>query len=297
MRSLVLAAVLLACGCSSPRESPGGGVAEAGDDSSGAGGDSSGPGGDSGSTTIDVARSHGAWQADQDVNLTGNGSGALGAISIAHGVGTITFQGTPVDAFYFTGSAVPLGTDAGPDSSLAQERDLEIVAVAPDRIILAWITCYEGDLAYVYYETTDGVASSKSQPASGTCAVTGSPYAEAVSLPALSMPAPALVSGFTITGPQLSFDGASAGQSSFDGATWAMYPFHVIDCTACASPGWYELHSIFWSASQGAACAGILYLQESSPSQVELAYLICLPSLTSPISSDQLFFASSWAKG
>lgn len=247
-------------------------------------------------TGIDIAASQGTWQADEDVTLEGAGSGDLGAISIAHGVGTLTFQGRPLDAFYFVGSSVPLG-DAGSDSGLAQERDLEIIAVGPERIVLTWITCDDGDLAYVYYETTDGIASSKSQPASGMCDVVDQTSAEAVSLPPLSMGPPTVVAGFSITGPQLSLEPSTVGTATFGGATWTMYPFHVIDCSACATPGWYELHSLFWSPSKRAACAGILYLEESAMTEVELAYLLCLPSVTSPIANDQLFFGSSWTKG
>jgi hypothetical protein len=286
--------VLALCGCSSSSESH----VEAGStDASGEGSDdASEPPEDAGPTRIDVAAAQGSWVADEDVTLAGSGSGDLGAIAIAHGLGSITFQGTDVAAFYFVGSAVPLA-DAGADSALAQERDLELVAVQGDRVILAWVTCYDGDLAYVYYETTDGLASSKSAPASGTCAIVDQATPEAVRLPALSMPAPALVPGFTITGPQLSFDATAPGHATFGGTTWSMYPFHAIDCSACTSPGWYELHSLFWDPTKRAACVGILYLQESTTTEVELAYLVCLPDVTSPIPNDQLFFGSSWTKG
>lgn len=176
-------AVLLAvCGCSSygsPVDTNAPDAREESDDSS-----TTGPDADAAPARIEIGPSVGSWPADEDVTLTGSGSGDLGAIALSHGVGSITFQGTAVDAFYFVGTAVPLG-DAGADSSLAQERDLEIVAVAPDRVILAWVTCYDADLAYVYYETTDGLATQSSQPASGSCAVLDQPSAEAVSLPAL----------------------------------------------------------------------------------------------------------------
>jgi hypothetical protein len=294
MRSPTLLAALFlsVSGCSTANNAPShAGAADASEETDDA---PAGPDGDAGPTGIEVAPSQGSWQADEDVTLTGAGSGDLGAISIAHGLGSITFQGAPVDAFYFVGSMVPLGTDAGGDSSLAEERDLEIVAVQPGRVILTWVTCYDSELAYVYYETTDGIASQKSQPASGTCDVVDQSSAEAVSLPALSIPGPAVVSGFTITGPELSFDGTLPGKATFGGATWAMYPFHTIDCTACASPGWYELHSLFWDPSKRAVCAGILYLEESPMTEVELAYLLCLPGVTSPIANDQLFFGSTW---
>lgn len=296
VRLVTLAILLAVAGCSTGTGSPAkGGPTDAGEDIADA--SAVGPEADAGPTGIEVAATQASWQADEDVTLNGSGSGDLGAISIAHGVGSVTFQGSPVDAFYFVGSAVPLGADGGADSSLSQERDLELVAVQGDRVILTWITCYDSELAYVYYETTDGIASQKSQPASGTCDVVDQSHSEPVILPALSMAAPAVVTGFGITGPQLSFDSTSAGQATFAGTTWAMYPFHTIDCSACASPGWYELHSLFWDAAKRSACLGILYLEMSSVTEVELAYLICLPDVTSPIANDQLFFGSSWTKG
>lgn len=296
VRLVTIAVLLAVAGCSAGAGSPAkDGATDAGDETD----DSSaaGPEADAGPTRIEVAPTQASWQADEDVSLQGSGSGDLGAISLAHGVGSITFQGSPVDAFYFVGSAVPLGADGGADSSLTQERDLELVAVQGDRVILTWVTCYDSELAYVYYETTDGIASQKSQPASGTCNVVDQSHTEPVVLPALSMAAPAVVTGFTITGPQLSFDSTSAGQATFGGTTWAMYPFHTIDCSACASPGWYELHSLFWDAAKRSACLGILYLEVSSMTEVELAYLVCLPDVTSPIANDQLFYGSSWTKG
>ncbi len=87
---------------------------------------------------------------------------------------------------------------------------------------------------------------------------------------------------------------ALSGRATFDGATWSLYPFHTIDCSECASPGWYELHSVFWDPSKGAACIGILYLDVGLSTEVELAYLLCLPDVTSPIAQEQLEFASSW---
>jgi len=296
LRLLTVAMLLVVGGCSTATGSPGKDDAtDAGeeiDDSSAVG-----PEAEAGPTRIEVAPTQASWQADEDVSLNGSGSGDLGAIFIAHGVGSITFQGSPVDAFYFVRSAVPLGADGGADSSLTQERDLELVAVQSDRVILTWITCYDSELAYVYYETTDGIASQKSQPASGMCDVVDQSHTEPVVLPALSMAAPAVVAGFNVTGPQLSFDSMSAGQATFAGTMWVMYPFHTIDCSACASPGWYELHSLFWDAAKRSACLGILYLEVSTTTEVELAYLICLPDVTSPLANDQLFYGSSWTKG
>jgi hypothetical protein len=251
-------------------------------------------------TRLEVPPSRGTWHADADVTLEGIGHGDLGAISLSHGLGSITFRGAPATAFYVAGSDIPPGKDGGgrgaADSGPAPGRDLQIIAVQGDRIIVTWVGCYGGDLAFVYYETTDGIASQQPDRASGYCTIVDASAAtEAVELPALSMSPPALARGFAIAGADLSFDGVSIGRANFAGASWSMYPFHAIDCSACDVSGWYELHSLFRDKASGNTCIGILYLMAVAPNQVSLDYMTCLPAVTDPIASGQIF-ASTWKK-
>ncbi len=37
-------------------------------------------------------------------------------------------------------------------------------------------------------------------------------------------------------------------------------PFAGVNCSACASPGWYEVHSILWNDTNRSATYGVLYL-------------------------------------
>ena len=81
---------------------------------------------------------------------------------------------------------------------------------------------------------------------------------------------------------------------SLAGRSWQVYPFDLIDCsTTCGSPGWYELHSIYWDTNSTETCFGIFYLESNSPSAVPLDYSICLPNLgmTPP---GQSSLGSSW---
>ena len=144
------------------------------------------------------------------------------------------------------------------------------------------------------YESTDGVASGKELPASGSCAILEKSTTENVSFPALDFPPPSLVSGFSITGSQMSFDGTHAGSTTFQGNSYALYPFNEVDCTACASPGWYELHSLLWDEKNKSACLGILYLEQNAPSTVGLAYVMCLPTVTPFFTDQQLGFSAAW---
>ena len=248
---------------------------------------------------LEVPPSRGTWHADSDVTLEGIGHGDLGAISLSHGLGSITFRGAPASAFYVFGSDIPPGKDGGgrgaADSGPAPGRDLQIIAVQGDRIIVAWVACYSGDLAFVYYETTDGIASQQPDRASGYCDIADASATEAVELPALSMSPPALVRDFTIAGADLAFDGVSIGRATFAGASWSFYPFHAIDCSACDVSGWYELHALFRDEASGNTCFGILYLTADAPNQVALDYITCLPAVTDPAAGGQ-GFASTWKK-
>lgn len=256
--------------------------------------DSGMSGTDASRSQIDIPASNGSWQADADVTLDGSGAGNLAAIHVVHGIGTLSFAGTEASVFYLAAAPVPMGT-SGSDSGLAMERDLELIAIQPGRIILAWITCDAADLAYLYYETTDGIASAASMRTSGTCSVVAQPVSELVAIPATTIATPRVVSGFTISGQLLSFDGNGPGQATFGGARWGTYPFHAIDCTSCAAQGWYELHTLFTDAAGQAACVGVLYLWPSVPTTIELAFPVCFPSIASPVPSGQMF-AASWTK-
>jgi hypothetical protein len=250
-----------------------------------------------GGSSISIAASNASFAAKEDTTFTGNGANDVGAISISHGVGTIEFQNESANAFFFNATGVPTGTADGGDADGGEfvgDRDFEIIAAQSNRLIIAFITCTGPKLTFVFYESTDGIASPKELAASGTCAVLEQATSEAVTLPAVDLPPPNLVSGFSIAGAQISFDGTHVGNATVNDEAFALYPFNVIDCTACASPGWYELHSVLWDSSKQNACLGILYLEKNAPSTVELAYDICLPSLTLPLTADQLDFPATW---
>jgi hypothetical protein len=244
------------------------------------------------STTIDVPATQATWTVAEDVSFDGTGAAELGAIAITHGVGTIQFHGETTPAFFYTSTSTPPGTGDG--GAFTGERDFEIVGMTPDRAVLAWITCAnDTNLAFVYYESTDGIASTAELPAKGTCSSVTQSTDESVSLPAMSIPPPKVVSGFTISGPSIAFDGANPGTATFASTSWTLYPFNVIDCTTCASPGWFELHSLFWEPSTQTISLAIIYLEQASPNSVALAYLVRLPQLDDPI-GQRLDLPATW---
>ncbi len=280
MRPALAFAALALVACSSPS-----------DDSTSDAGASDATSEPDASTTIDVPASQGTWQVAEDVSFQGKGAGALGAIDVTDGVGTVVFQGTTTPVFFYTSTSVPQGTGDG--GMFSGDRDFELVGATPDRFVLLWITCASASLAYVYYESTDGIASTAEMHASGTCAATTVTTDEAVSLPAVSIAPPAVAPGFTISGADIAYDGTAPGSATFAGGAWTAYPFHVIDCTTCATPGWFELHTLFWQPDTQTASLAIVYLEQALPSSVALAYLIRLPQLDDPI-GQRLDLPATW---
>lgn len=295
MKNIFFAIVMIACaviavGCSSSSN-------DNESTSSSDGGSNDGAASDGGANAIQFPASDATWTVGEDVSFNGNGKNDVGAIAVNHGVGTIEFQNESVPVFFFNATGVPAGTVDGGDvdgGEFASDRDYEIIGVQSSRLIVAFITCTNTDLDFIYYETTDGITSSTELAATGTCAVLENSTAEAVSLPAVSMPEPGVLFDWSITGQNISFDGTKPGTATFVDTTFQLYPFHQIDCSACASPGWFELHSLFWDPVKQNACLGILYLEQNAPSNVELAYFVCLPSVTNPIGAQSLNFPATW---
>jgi hypothetical protein len=293
MKKIFFAIVMIACviavGCSSSSDN--------GSTSAGSDGGSGTTDGGSNANAIQFAASNATWTVTEDVSFNGNGKNDVGAIAINHGVGTIEFQNESVNAFFFNATGVPAGTVDGGDldgGEFAADRDYEIIGVQSSRLIVAFITCTNTDLDFIYYETTDGITSSTELAATGTCAVLENSTKEAVSLPAVSMPEPGVLFDWSITGQNISFDGTKPGSALIAGTSFTMYPFHEVDCSACASPGWFELHSLFWDPAKQNACLGILYLEQAALNNVELAYFVCLPSITNPIGAESLNFPATW---
>lgn len=281
--ALLLAACTVGCHAAGPT-SP---IPDAGPDAS-----------DSGADTLQFPATNATWTVTEDVSFAGQGASDIGAIAITHGLGTLDFDGESARAFFFNATGVPVGTADGgtvDGGAFAADRDYEIIAVQPTRLIVVFITCTNDSLDYVYYETTDGIASPKELAASGTCTVLEDRTTEAVTLPAVDMPPPMLLAGYSISGTDISYDGVSAGSAQLAGDSWQLYPFHLVDCSACANPGWYELHSLFWNAAKQSACLGILYLEENAPAKVLLAYTVCLPGLTNPLVGNQLDYSATWS--
>lgn len=240
-----------------------------------------------GSPMFSVAATSGTLTAnDVAADIAGAGTSAIGAIAIAKGAGTVALggaSGAPATQA-FVMAHQPFGDDL-----------FQTVAVDPDRVTVLWFYCAGGDLQFVYWEDSRG-GPMQHEAATGTCTFTTGTESVAVDVPAFAFDAPAPPTGWTFSATdatQLAFDGTSPGHIVVAGTSLALYPFDTVDCSACGSGGWQEIHSFFWDESRSALTFGILYLFPPSLSRpMQLSYSLTLPTLAQP--ADETF-AGTWS--
>lgn len=234
-------------------------------------------------TAIKVAATSASLKRDFDVSIAGTGDTLLQKISLVHGAGSVTFAGAEAPALAtYEQDATGLGLDG--------TQLYQILAVQKTRLITLWAYCSNQQLSSLYYETSDGHVTPATLDVTGTCTDSGATVTEKVALPALALPFPAAVEGYSMTGADVSFPGGRPGDVHILDRDWNLYPFNVVDCTSCATPGWYELHSLLWNAAAKQTCFGIFYLMQGVPDSVEMDYPVCLGGgvLTANGSSEDL---------
>lgn len=215
-----------------------------------------------------------AWPAisadDADsfgIDISGTGT-TISKVDIRNRFGNVTLGGRPVSALVYKG--IPWNS-----YSLVLYQAL---AVEAHSWTVFWFYCKGRALTYVYWEST---TSSKvnNETMTGSCTSVSTLHT-AVSWPAGSMAAPAVVKGFSVHGTDIEISSAAAGHVVLDNKTWLLYPYAIVDCSkTCGTPGWYELHSILWDGATAETTYGIFYLFTGQTHRVRLEYTFELPSL------------------
>jgi hypothetical protein len=215
-----------------------------------------------------------------DVAIQGDMAGTTMAVSVVHDSGTLQIGGSTYPIIVY--EQIPWN---GFSLTLYQA-----IAILADRWAVIWFYCRGTALTGIDYEDTLG-APLATYDATGTCSVAMQSVDARVTAPASTLALDSLVQGFAVTGTTLAYDGSSPGSMALGARSWRVFPFNLIDCsTKCGSPGWYELHSIFWDENSSETCFGIFYLQSQAPGSVLLEYSLCLPDGTTPANS----FPSHW---
>jgi len=156
-----------------------------------------------------------------------------------------------------------------------------------------WFYCTGSSLTYIYWESPTSSRINR-EPMKGTCTTTSTTHT-AVSWPAGSMQAPAVVAGFSVRGAHIEIGSAAPGHADLDGKTWSLYSYALVDCSkGCGAPGWYELHSLLWDSATGKTAYGIVYLITGQTHRVQLEYALELPTLGRPPDTS---FDADWSHG
>jgi len=220
------------------------------------------------------------------VEVNGSGSGVVGEIRIYQGVGTVVYRKIKTPAVAY----------------VVQPYDsyriaYQILLVQPSTSTLARISVYCNNATKsifgVYHEDTNGTIWSY-EVGSGTCGDSHIPATINVTLPAISLPPPALVPGAFIQGTRISYNGIAPGWVRANHITWQMFPYSYLDCSWCAPPGhgWYEYFSLLWDSAGKQLGFGIIYFLEERPDIVLLDYCIGVPSLGKALPLNNAFYAS-----
>lgn len=218
-------------------------------------------------TSAPIARSF-------QVLAQGNTSGAMRSFAFKDDQGTAVTHGARVPHLAYL--AIPWPTFG---LTLYQ-----VLGIERDDIHVAWLYCRgPTTLLGVYHESAqqDPLAWSPAD-AGSTCVgqPTSAPATSQVALAALDMPYPALVKGFTISGPSIAYDGSGPGRIVLGDATAVLLPFGVVDCSkACGGAGWQELHALLYEPDARRVTFGILYLINGQDGTVRLDHGLRLPDL------------------
>lgn len=144
-----------------------------------------------------------------DLEVDGEGSDFIGAVRISHGVGTVQMGC----------KTLPVAIRDRQMSSLADPPtpivNFYALAVGEDRFYDVAFTCKKGTLGSVGYDGTDGTPGS-SEDASGSCSEVSAPIPSVVQFPAVDMPIPRTVSGYTIDGAEISLANDGTGTIVLD---------------------------------------------------------------------------------
>ena len=217
------------------------------------------------------------------VTMAGQGTEFVGMFETADNVGTIEIDGTTLE----------LIVCGRIDWSAIEQVVYDAIAVVPDRIYLLWFySTYDGAITDIYYVGTDYYFERRGTRMAWEPVSAGLVYrcdetqtTTTVELPALDMPFPQTVTGYTLTADDLALVSDGPVWLSLDGADLLVFPLAFVDCTECPAgqdwpPPWLEFQVLLWDPAAVRMCIGIIYVcpaDEEGPTASVGWTTLCLP--------------------
>lgn len=238
----------------------------------GSSGGSSGGGSVPSDATITFPATNASVAVDFDFSAAGSGMGLIGNIAVASSQGTIEIDNQTRNTIIY--SKVPWESSG---YNLYQG-----VAFTDTDLFVYWLYCNisSNSLNKIYYESINRYPLTL-ESASGSCDPKNGISQPSFSITERNISVSRLVTGYTIVGDDISLSSGQPGTLTytFDGTTFALYPFEAIDCSDCHDGPWWELHSITSDDAGPKVCLTVLYLFPDSGDAVFSSYSICFPNL------------------
>lgn len=157
--------------------------------------------------------------------------------------------------------------------------EFQALAVTPSGLLVVWLYCRDANLLRAYWEYTAG-GGMDTEPVTGACAYAPEGGQISIDMPATVVALSGFRTGFDVRGEDLHLPASGGGAMRLSARSWTVHPFSVVDCSECGTPGWYELHALFWTDDVADTCFGIFYLRADDHAHATLNFVMCLPTLT-----------------
>ncbi|CAK9249662.1 unnamed protein product [Sphagnum jensenii] len=205
------------------------------------------------------------------MDISGTGTQLFGKIEITAGSGILEFNHRPFEVLVYHNSGAWTGT-----------QNVDYQAITTDGVdwYALFLQCHgDGTLADIWYENFNGTGNWTYEKISASYCKASSLKPSPITFPALAVNSPPPTENWSLSGPVLNYTPGVGGSYIAENAErFELFPIRTVDCTKCGTPGWYELHSLFYDAATANACFGIIYMTPSTGA-VGIGYSICLPTL------------------
>ena len=198
-----------------------------------------------------------------DLELNGFGKEFAGNVQLKHGVGT-----------------VELGCQTLPVAVYGSSANSEVIyyyalAARDDRLYNLAFACASSNLLYFWYESTDGTRFT-TDALKGTCIETSAPTPSRVSFPAVDMPLPRTVTGWSIEGSEITLGRDGKGSLLLDGVSREIFTLDAVQCTQdCEADDWSQLRTLLWDRAGRRLSYSVISLRGTNSVSV-------LPQITLP---------------
>ena len=211
-----------------------------------------------------------------DLEVDGDGSDFIGAVRISHGVGTVQMGC----------KTLPLAIRDRQMSSVGDPPipivNFYALAVGEDRLYDLTFECQKGALRYVWYGGTDGTPRSL-EDLTGSCTEISAPIMSVVQFPAIDMPLPRAVSGYTIDGAEIRLASDGTGTIVLDSISNDLFVYD----DGAGDPASY-LYVLIRDRSGARLSRALLELDSDDPAHVIVYDAITLPSFEDEIGTRTL---------